>query len=268
MIRKYWHFFWKDLRQEMSYKLSFALQIIGILPASAMFFFLSRMIGPSFEGPLAAYGGDYFPFVLIGIAFQSYLMYGLTSFSRSIRDAQVTGTLEALLVTPIRTSEFLLGSTAYGFVFNVVRIFFYLLFGSLIFSANFHWERLPLFLLILLLTIAAFSSLGLLSSSFILLFKRGDPVNWAINVLSWLLGGVYYPISVLPAWLQKVAQVIPMTHALEAVRACMISGSGFSGIANNLLVLLIWGALGLPLSFVLFRMALNRAKMSGTLGHY
>jgi len=258
----------RDILNEISYKLSFFLQLLGIFPVVLMFFFLSRLVGSTISGPLQPYGGSYFPFVLIGIAVQNYLTLSLRSFSGSLRESQLSGTLEAVLATPVRLPSFLMGSTAYSFVFNALRIFIYLAVGSLLFDVHFNWVRLPSALGIVCLTIAAFSSLGIFSASFIMLFKRGDPVNWGFNVVSWLLGGVYYPVSILPLWLEKVASIIPMTHSLEALRLILLTEEGFAGLWDNVLILGLWGAIGLPVSLFCFRYTLNRARMQGTLGHY
>ena len=263
-----WAFLRRDLLNELSYKLSFLLQLLGIFPVVLMFFFLSRLVGSTISGPLQPYGGSYFPFVLIGIAVQNYLTLSLSKFSGNLRESQLSGTLEAVLATPVSLPSFLIGSTVYSFVFNALRIFIYLAIGALLLHADFNWSRLPAALGVISLTIAAFSSLGIFSAGFIMLFKRGDPVNWGFNVISWLLGGVYYPVSILPLWLQKVASIIPMTHSLEALRLILLTEKGFSHIWNHLLVLGLWGAIGLPVSLFCFRYALNRARMQGTLGHY
>lgn len=258
----------RDILNEISYKLSFFLQLLGIFPVVLMFFFLSRLVGTTISGPLEPYGGSYFPFVLIGIAVQNYLTLSLSRFSGSLRESQLSGTLEAVLVTPVRLPSFLIGSTAYSFVFNALRILIYLAVGSLLFHVHFNWARLPAALGVIGLTIAAFSCLGIFSASFIMLFKRGDPINWGFNVISWLLGGVYYPVNILPLWLQKVAYVIPMTHSLEALRLILLTNHRLPILWDHLLVLGLWGAIGLPVSLLCFRYALNRARIQGTLGHY
>jgi ABC-2 type transport system permease protein len=233
-----------------------------------MFFFLSRLVGTTISGPLAPYGGSYFPFVLIGIAVQNYLTFSLSRFSGSLRESQLSGTLEAVLTTPVSLPLFLTGATLYSFVFNALRVFAYLGAGALLFQVHFNWSRLPAALGILCLTMAAFSSLGIFASAFIIVFKRGDPVNWTFSVLSWLLGGVYYPVSVLPEWLQKAADLIPMTHTLEALRVVLLTDGTLSSIAWQFTALALWAVIGLPVSLACFRYALNRARRQGTLGHY
>ncbi|MDD8026176.1 MAG: ABC transporter permease [Acidobacteriota bacterium] len=261
-------FFIRDLRNEVSYKLSFALQLFGVLPVLLMYFFLSKLFGSAIAGPLEPYGGTYFPFILIGAALQNYMAVALGGFSAGLRDAQLSGTLEAVFAAPVGVGQYLAGSTLYSFVFNLLRVVLYLAVGAVVFGAKLDWARFPLALLTLALTAAAFSSLGILSAAFVVVFKRGDPVNYFINVASWLLGGVYYPVSVLPGWVQKISAVIPMTHALEALRATLLGGAGIKEIGGHLAVLAAWAVVGLPIAVFLFKFSFERAQAKGTLGHY
>lgn len=267
-MRILWAFLRRDLINETSYKFSFFLQLLSMFPSMLLFFFLSKLMGEVISGPLHPYGGTYFPFVMIGVAVERYLVLALSGFSKRLRDSQLTGTLEAVLTTPISRSTFLFGSTLYSFGFNSLRILIYVATASLLFGVPLDWARLPAVFLVIFLTVLAFSGLGILSASFIILFKKGDPLNWAFNVISWMLGGVYYPVSVLPKGLQDVAQFIPMTHSLEALRMCLLSGKDLSAIGDHLLVLGLWAVIGLPLSSLCFRYALNRARRKGTLGFY
>lgn len=267
-MRILWAFLWRDLRNEVSYRLAFFLELVGILPAVLMFYFLSKLFGDMISGPLEEYGGQYFPFVLVGIAAQNYLMLALRSFATSIREAQLSGTLEAVLTTPVPLPMFLVGSTLYPFVLNALRIFLYLAVGSLLFGAGLDWTQWPGVMVVLLLTVTSFSSLGILSGAFTLYFKKGDPLNWIFSVASWLLGGVYYPVSVLPAWLQELAAFVPMTHVVESLRMLLLGHHKLPDAASHLLPLCLWSLLVLPASVFCFRCSLKQARVKGNLGHY
>lgn len=267
-MRILWSFLWRDIQNEVSYSLSFVLQLFSIFPIVFLFFYLSQLFGNTVPTLLQAYGGRYFPFVLVGIALQNYFSMGLSSFSGNIREAQLSGTLEAMLAAPVPLPVFLLGSILYPFAFNALRVLLYLAAGSLISDGGLCWNRLPSACVVLLLGMAAFSSMGLLSAAFIILFKKGDPLNWIFSVSAWLLGGVYYPVEVLPGWLQETAQWIPMTHALEALRHILLTGESLSSAGPHLAKLGLWAVIGLPAGYLFFRFAVDRARVNGSLGHY
>ena len=268
-----WAFFRRDFLIQISYRLSFALSLLDMLPQLLMFFFVSKLVDGSTAASLAPYAGGYFPFVLVGVSLQRYLNLSLSSFSTSLRESQLTGTLEAMFATPTRAPLFLLGSTLYSFWFNSVNILLWLTVGALVFGAKLDWVHLPRVIPVLLLTILAFSSLGVFSASFTMLFKRGDPVKTFVPMASYILGGVYFPVSLLPGWLKKIALLVPTTSSLEALRSLLLSrdpaaGALDAGGSSPLLVLAVWTAIGLPLSVLCFSLALSRVRTKGTLGHY
>jgi len=268
MIRVLWAFLLRDLRHEASYKLSFLMQLAGTLHVVLIFLFLSRLFDDSLSKQLLAYGGKYFPFALIGIAVQQYLYLALNTFSRQLREAQMTGTFEATLASPVPPSLFLAGSAIYAFLLNTFHVVVYLAVGSLLGGVHLRWTQLPLVLLVLLLSACAFSCLGILSASYIVLFKKGDPLAWLFMVSASLLGGVYFPLALLPEWIRQPAAWIPMAPCLEALRGLLLQNAGLSGIAAPLGILAIWALAGLPLSSLVFRWALHKGRQTGSLGHY
>jgi ABC-2 type transport system permease protein len=110
--------------------------------------------------------------------------------------------------------------------------------------------------------------LGILSACFILLFKKGNPFAWLLVSASGLLGGVFYPVSALPPWLQSVAQWLPITPCLEGVRRALLAGEGLRELWPQAAMLLLFAGVGLPLTLLLFRWSVARAKRTGTLAQY
>src|SRR5437764_1172493 len=75
------------------------------------------------------------------------------------------------------------------------------------------------------MSLVAFSSVGIMSASFTLIFRRGDPVLWLFGSASWLLGGVLFPTSQLPRVLRSIATLLPITHAANAMRAALLTSA-------------------------------------------
>jgi ABC-2 type transport system permease protein len=258
----------KDVIGEMSYKFGFALQLFGVFFRILMFYFLAKLFGGAVVPYLEPYGGDYFAFVLIGIAFSNYLWVGLKGFSDSIRNEQMMGTMEAMLVTPTKISTIIISSSLWKFIFTSFRVLIYLLLGVFIFGVNMGDANLLAGFIILLLTIISFSSFGIISASFIMIFKKGDPINWLFNSLSSLLGGVYYPIAVLPGWLQTFSHLLPITYSLRGMRHALLQGYSLDALAPDIFALVMFCIVLLPSSILAFKYAVKRAKMDGSLSHY
>ena len=267
-LRKWGLFLKRDWQTQFSYRLSFVLQLFGILFSIASFYFVSQLFGAAANPYLSAYGGDYFSFVLIGIAFSNYQGVALHTFAGIIQSAQVMGTLEAMLTTPTRLPTLLTASSLWNFAFTSFRVVLYLLVGMLLFGAALPQANLGAGLLALLLTILSLSGIGILSASFIIVFKRGNPLNFFFGSLSSLLAGVYYPVEVLPEWLQWLARFFPLTYALQAMRKALLNGATLAALVQELSVLALFTAALLPLGLVTFRYAVRQAKRDGSLTQF
>jgi len=101
-----------------------------------------------------------------------------------------------------------------------------------------------------------------------MVFKRGDPVIWIFSTLSALLSGIYYPVAVLPEWLKRVAYLLPNTYALEAVRKLLFQEATFDTVKKELFILTLFCLVLTPLGLPVFRLAVQRAKVDGSLTHY
>jgi ABC-2 type transport system permease protein len=135
--------------------------------------------------------------------------------------------------------------------------FAWLLFHYSIFSLGF-----PLIAFFALL-LAFGWSIGLAVSAMILRFGLGaEELAWAAIFLLAPVSGVYYPIAVLPGWLQAVAGALPSAHAFEGMRAVLLQGTFlwshfWTGLALDAVYLVV--------GVVIFRWAINHARVHGRL---
>ncbi|MHB0999700.1 MAG: ABC transporter permease [Armatimonadota bacterium] len=268
MYRRPLAFLKRDFITASSYKLSFAMQIIGMIMSVLMFFFISRLFGETARPMLSEYGGDYFSFVLIGIAFSGYLGAGMSSFSAGIAQEQSLGTLEAMLVTPAKLSTIVLSMSIWNFLLTSINVIFYLLVGVIFFNVNISNINIPAAFAAQILTIVCFASLGIMSASFIMVLKRGDPINWLFGGISSLVGGVYYPVQVLPKGLTYISYALPITYALRAVRLAVLKGYTIYDLRLELGMLLVFTLVFMPVSMVMFRYAVRKARTDGSLMHF
>ncbi len=268
MYEKALAFIKRDLSIWTSYRFSFLLDLIGIFFSVLIFYFIAKLFGAAAIPYLKPYETNYFSFVLIGIAFSGYLGAGLSSFSGSIRREQMMGTLEAMLVTPTKLSIIVMASSLWNFLFTSFRVLIYLLIGVLLFGVEVGNANVLAALIILILTIISFSSLGIISASFIMVLKRGDPINWVFGGASRLLGGVYYPITILPLWLQKFSYLLPITYSLRAMRHALLQGYPISSLFTDIIALFLFSIIMLPIGIITFKYAVRKAKIDGSLIHY
>lgn len=256
----------KDFLIEASYRTSFIMQAVGIFFSILIWYFVSRVVNAPPTTP-GLEGVDYFSYVLLGLALLHYLSSALVSFGGKVRSEQMTGTLEAMLVTPTSIGTIVLGSALWDFLLTSIKVLAYLVIGRLFFGVILHVENLLPALLVIGLTVLAFSGIGILSAAFVLYLKRGDPITYLVASGSALVGGVFYPPEDMP-WLGGWSRLLPTTYALRALRRALLRGSRFSELVPDIEALLLFVAVLLPLGIVAFRLAVRKARQEGSLVQY
>lgn len=144
----------------------------------------------------------------------------------------------------------------------------YLLFGILFFGFSIGRANILSASLVFFLTLFIFSSLGIISASFIMVLKRGDPISWLFGSFSSFVGGTYFPVKILPFWLQKLSYLVPLFYSLRAMRLAVLQGCGVGELLPEIGALFGFALLLLPLSLFSFKKALVRAKIDGSLVTY
>jgi ABC-2 type transport system permease protein len=257
----------RDLREALTYKFSFISSLTGILLSSATFYFVAKLV-PAGAPSLGPFGGDYFSFAVVGVAFAGLLGMFQEGLAAVVRSAQLSGTLEALLVTPVPVPVILFGSSLYSLLFQVVRTALHLGVALALFGLALGRINAAGVLAVGVLTVLCFLSVGVLSASFILVYKTGNPFSWIMGTVSGLLGGVVFPIALLPPWIRWISSLLPVTYALDGMRKSLLASASFAEVLPDVAALAAFDAILLPASLVAFRLAVRKAKKDGTLAHY
>ena len=95
--------------------------------------------------------------------------------------------------------------------------------------------------------------------------EKGTQLGWIAQGTLLVVSGVYYPVDVLPTWMQWLAKISPATYALEAARAAILDGQGLSTMWDEIWPLLIIGVVSIPLGLWIFARGERYAKKHGKL---
>ena len=267
-MRLAWAFFKRDATIAVSYRASFIVQLLGNLLILGVFYYIGKTIGTHEIAALAPYGGNFLAFLLIGIALTDCVGVSLTIFANQIREGQLTGTLEATLMSPVRLPVILIYSSLWGYSFSAFRFLLYLVLGTVFYDVHMAKANILSALVIFLLTVLCFMGLGILWASVVMLVKRGEAILTTIGFLVVLLSGVLFPRTVLPGWLQQLAGLIPLTHALEGMRLALLRGYSLSDLAPITGMLAGFATVLLVVGLVCFNQAVRIAKHTGSLTQY
>ncbi len=267
MFQKLLALFKRDFFITSSYKVSFMMYWIHALAILLPFFFIGRMFETRSSPHLLAYGGHYFAFVLIGLGARRYLSHALHSLAGTVGEERGLGTLETLLASPTSSKTVFFLLSVLSVFYAVLNLLFYLSLGIVLFRVPFPHVNIPAAVVVLFLTTLNFFSFGFLSASFILVFKKSSIIEPFFEGFSSFLGGVYFPITLLPDWLERVSAFIPMTYVLRALRLSLLKGAPLGTLQGDLAALLLLTAVLFPVSLWTFGKALQKAKKDGSLVH-
>jgi ABC-2 type transport system permease protein len=95
--------------------------------------------------------------------------------------------------------------------------------------------------------------------------EKGAQLGFIAQGLLLVVSGVYYPVEVMPGWMQALATISPATYALDGIRAAVLDGAGVHDVWHDLWPLLLMGAVSIPLGLAVFRAGERYAKRHGKL---
>lgn len=251
-----------------SYPTAMLLRFVSLFLTVASFYFLAQLVGTQNENTLLLpYGGNYLAFLLIGVIFQNFVSMSLGAFSREISGEQNMGTLEFLLMSRVRLGFLLLSSGLWELIWNIATSTVMLAAAIAIFGVRLQSD-IPTTVFIMFLTMTSLAGIGMASAGVILITKQGDPITWAVSMLSGFLSGVYYPVEVFPPFLRNLSFFLPTTHALIALRRAVISNVSWMQLSSELIMLVAFSCITVPAGLLIFTYGFNRARLEGSLSHY
>jgi ABC-2 type transport system permease protein len=267
-LRKVPAFFRRDLLVLFSYRFAFVGDWLNLILQVVIFYFVGRMVDPSNLPVIRGVRVSYMEFVAIGIALTSFVQISLGRVISVIRGEQMMGTLEALVVTPTTLTTLQLGSVAYDLVYIPIRIALFLAFASAVFDVHLVLSGLGPAAGVLMFFIPFVWGLGALGAAGVMTFRRGAGfVGIGLSVLT-IASGTYFPVTLLPGWLEWVARHNPITLALHATRLSLLGGAGWEAVVPAIRVLAPVALVSIVIGVFALRAAVRRERRLGTLGLY
>jgi ABC-2 type transport system permease protein len=266
--RKVPAFMRRDFLTMLSYRVAFIGDLLAISIQAVMFGFVAELVDPS---ALPTYNGvstGYFEFVMIGVVITTVSGLLLQKVSMAIRQEQMMGTLEALLVTPSSPTTVQAGSAAFDLLFIPIRMAALLLIVAVTLGLGFEPSGIAPSIVLLMCFVPFIWGLGLVAAAVIVTFRRGGGmIGFVMSVLG-LASGAFFPLALLPAWVQKLSEANPVAIVMEGTREALIGGAGWEGVGSDALILLPLSGAAMFAGMAAFRAALAREHRRGTLGLY
>ncbi|MCM2279391.1 MAG: ABC transporter permease [Oligoflexia bacterium] len=248
----------RELRDRYPTRLAIAGELLGLGASLLVYAYTARAFAPRFQG------GDYFSYLLIGEATLFAPLALFNGLARSVRLSAQTGTLEAMLAQPVAPWRILLVLGGALLPIELARALLTLGLGALLFGFALAPSAWGTLLSLQLLALPAFFGLGLLASSALLRFGRGEAMLGYLGAAAAIVAGAYFPTDVLPAQLKELAAWLsPFSLLLETTRAAATGGFEPGTLLRPGAALLAWGVLTLPAGLLAVKLAFARARRVG-----
>jgi ABC-2 type transport system permease protein len=204
--------------------------------------------------------------LLIGAVVWSYLGLVFEIETETVAWERWEGTIEYTFMAPLSRPAHLLGMGAFAVLYGVVRTV--ALFGLVALMLGVHFGN-PDFVtatVVLAASSVSFVGIGMMTAVLPLVSpEKGTQLGFIAQGLLLVISGVYYPVSVLPQWMQWLSVVSPATYTLEGARRAILDGAGVSAVWGDLWPLILIGAIAVPLGLFVFSRGERYAKRHGRL---
>ena len=210
---------------------------------------------------------NFIGYIVVGTTVWMWQNIVLWDVGFALRNEQLRGTLESNWLSPTWRFSYLLGHTGPQIITMTLFILITALEFGLFFGVRLNGSPW-LALLVMLASIPAVYGLGFAFASIVITAKEANTFVFLVRGLVMIFCGITFPVSLLPGWMQAIAQWLPQTYMIHGMRAAAFANASLAELWPDLRALLLFGAFWLTLGFSLFRWMERRARKTGAIGQY
>jgi ABC-2 type transport system permease protein len=204
--------------------------------------------------------------LLIGAVVWSYLGIVFEILVETVAWERWEGTIEYTFMAPLSRPVHLIGMGIFAVLYGIVRAA--LVFGAIAAMFHLHMPNANFVTALVIVGIASVSFIGIGMMTAVLPLispEKGTQFGFIGQGLMLVVSGVYYPVSVLPTFMQWIAKVSPANYALRGMRHAILDGAGIGAVWGDIWPLLVIGVIAVPLGLEIFRRGEVYAKRHGKL---
>jgi len=205
--------------------------------------------------------------LLIGAVVWAYLGILFEFLMETVAWERWEGTIEYTFMAPLSRAMHLAGQGAFAILYGLLRaVFLFAVCAFLFFDLEMRSAQfLPAFVVLVVASVS-FIGIGMMMSVLPLISpEKGTQLGFVAQGTLLVVSGVYYPVDVLPQWMQWIATVSPATYALDGIREAILEGQGLTAMGDELWPLAVIGAVSIPLGLFVFSRGERYAKRHGKL---
>jgi ABC-2 type transport system permease protein len=254
----------RDCLLFLSYRMAFITQTLSLFFTLTLFHFISRLVTiGAFSSPDA-----YYAFAVVGLITLQVLNSTLATPPLQLRQELVAGTFERMVVSPFGAAGSILSTMLFPFVSAFVSGLAMLAFAGLVFGLQIQWSTAPLAIPVALIGTCAFACFGVMLVGVVLVAKRASAgTTWVVAGIS-LIAGLYFPVALLPNWIEWASKVQPFTPSVELLRHVLIGLPMTESVWLSVVKIVGFTVVLFPLSTMLLNRMLRTSRRRGTIIEY
>ncbi|HMC49590.1 MAG TPA: ABC transporter permease [Solirubrobacterales bacterium] len=258
-----WGIMRRDAILFISYRTQFVSQVLGPLFSLVVFYYISKLLtSNTLQSP-----GGYFGYVVIGLAIVQILTISLGVMPMTIRQELVSGTIERFLVSAHGPVNGIFGTMLFPLVNALFSGTLLLVFAAVIFGLPLAATAV-LAIPVALLGTFAFMPFALILVSMVIAFKQVSSASQFIVTAVAIVGGLYFPIALLPGWIEWAAEVQPFTPATDLLRHLLVDTPLEHSAALDLGKLVAFTVVLFPVAIACLRTSIRYGQRTGTIAEY
>jgi len=204
--------------------------------------------------------------LLIGAVIWAYLGVLFEFLMETVAWERWEGTIEYTFMAPLSRAMHLAGQGIFAIAYGLLRAVFLFTVCALFFDLSMPDANFLAAFVVLVVSSVSFLGIGVMTSVLPLISpEKGTQLGFVAQGTLLVVSGIYYPVDVLPQWMQWIATISPATYALEGAREAILEGAGMSEMWDEIGPLLIIGAVTIPLGLWVFHRGELYAKRHGKL---
>jgi ABC-2 type transport system permease protein len=204
--------------------------------------------------------------LLIGAVVWSYLGLVFEIVTETVAWERWEGTIEYTFMAPLSRPAHLLGMGAFAVIYGVLRTIALFAVVAVFLSVNFTQPDFLSAVVVLAVSSVSFVGIGTMTAVLPLISpEKGTQLGFIAQGLLLVVSGVYYPVSVLPGWMQWLSVISPATYTLDGCRRAIVDGQGVSSLTDDIWPLVVMGIVAVPLGLFVFSRGEQYAKRHGRL---
>ena len=204
--------------------------------------------------------------LLIGAVVWAYLGILFEFMTETVAWERWEGTIEYTFMAPLSRAMHLAGAGFFAVLYGLIRAIILFIVVAFFFDLALPNADFVAAFVVLVAGSLAFIGIGVMTAVLPLISpEKGAQLGFVAQGMLLVVSGVYYPVEVLPRWMEWLSVISPATYVLDGIREAILDGAGLSTMWDEIWPLLLIGAVAAPVGLWVFRRGEIYAKKHGKL---